>query len=68
MDKLEKDALEHSFQVKSAKNGIYMMPILEGKALKEEEFDKLDDTIKSRFEEKSTVVQEMIMEVKETKK
>ena len=63
MDKLEKDALEHSFQVKSAKNGIYMMPILEGKALKEEEFDKLDDTIKSRFEEKSTVVQEMIMEV-----
>lgn len=63
MNKLEKDALEYSFQVKSAKNGIYMMPILNGKALKEEEFDKLDDTIKTQFEEKSAVVQEMIMEV-----
>ena len=63
MEKLEHDALEHSFQVKSAQNGIYMMPVLEGKALKEEEFDKLDDEIKSQFEEKSTVVQEMIMDV-----
>ena len=63
MQKLEKDALEQSFQVKSAQNGIYMMPILNGKALKEEEFDKLDDTLKSSFEEKSTVVQQMIMDV-----
>ena len=63
MDKLTHDALEYSFQVKSAQNGIYMMPILEGKALKEEEFDKLDDELKSQFEEKSTVVQEMIMDV-----
>ena len=63
MNKLEKDALEQSFQVKSAQNGIYMMPILEGRALKEEEFEKLDETIKSGFEEKSVVVQQMIMDV-----
>ena len=63
MEKLANDALQYSFQVKSAQNGIYMMPILDGKALKEEEFDKLDDEIKGQFEEKSTVVQEMIMDV-----
>lgn len=63
MGKLEKDALEYSFQVKSAKNGIYMMPILDGKALKEEEFDKLEDNVKNQFEEKSAVVQQMIMDV-----
>ena len=63
MNKLERDALEYSFQVKSAQNGIYMMPILEGKALREEEFDKLDDEIKNSFGEKSEVVQQMIMDV-----
>ncbi len=63
MNKLEKDALNQSFQVKSAQNGIYMMPILDGKALKEEEFDQLDETVKSSFEEKSAVVQQMIMDV-----
>ncbi|MBR3003128.1 MAG: AAA family ATPase [Clostridia bacterium] len=63
MNKLERDALEYSFQVKSAQNGIYIMPILEGKALREEEFDKLDDEIKNSFGEKSEVVQQMIMDV-----
>ncbi len=61
MEKLEKDALEYGFQVKSAQNGIYMMPILNGKAITEEEFDKLDDNIKNEFEQKSSLVQEMIM-------
>ena len=63
MEKLEKDALEYNFQVKSAQNGIYMMPVLDGKALKEEEFDKLDDDIKNQFEEKSETVQQMIMDI-----
>lgn len=63
MDKLANDALQYCFQVKSAQNGIYMMPILDGKALKEEEFDKLDDETKNQFEEKSAKVQEMIMDV-----
>lgn len=63
MEKLEKDALEYNFQVKSAQNGIYMMPVLEGKALKEEEFEQLDVEIKAKYEEKSAMVQELIMEV-----
>ena len=38
-----------------------MMPIYEGRTLQEEEFNKLDDSIKSQFEEKSSIVQEQIM-------
>ncbi len=30
------------FQVKSANNGIYMMPVINGKTIEEEEFEKLD--------------------------
>ena len=63
MDKLSKDALNQGFQVKSNQNGIYIMPILDGKALQEEEFDKLDDSIKNQFEEKSVVVQQLVMDV-----
>ena len=61
MDNLNKDALKYNFQVKSAQNGIYMMPIVDGKTIEEDEFDKLDDTIKQEYEEKSVIVQEQIM-------
>ena len=62
MEKLEKETMKYDFQVKSAQNGIYMMPVLDGKALKEEEFNKLDDELKNKYEEKSNIVQEMIMQ------
>ena len=62
MEDLSNRALEFNFQVKSAQNGIYMMPVYEGKALKEEEFDKLDEKLKAEYEEKSEVVQQMIMD------
>lgn len=63
MDDLNKDALKLGFQVKSAQNGIYMMPMVNGKAIEEEEFDKLDEVTKKEFEDKSGVVQQQIMEV-----
>ena len=46
LDKLNNNASKHNFQVKAAQNGIYMMPIVDGKVLEEEEFNKLDDAIK----------------------
>ena len=63
MDNLGKESLKFGFQVKSAQNGIYMMPVLDGKALKEEEYDKLDEELRNSYEEKSGVVQQMIMDV-----
>ena len=62
MMKLSQDAAKYNFQIKSAQNGIYMMPVYDGKALKEEEFNKLEEEIRNEYEEKSTTVQEMIME------
>ncbi len=63
LDQLNHESEKHGFQVKSAQNGIYMMPIIDGKTIEEEEFDKLDDSIKKEFEEKSPIVQQQIMEV-----
>jgi len=62
MDKLNKDAEKHGFQVKSAQNGIYMMPVIDGKVIPEEEFEKLDENIKQEYESKSLIVQEQIMD------
>ena len=61
LDKLNQDASKNNFQVKTAQNGIYMMPIVDGRVIEEEEFDKLADEIKKEYEEKSLIVQEQIM-------
>ena len=63
LEKLNEDASKYNFQVKAAQNGIYMMPVVDGKAVEEEEFEKLDENVKQVYEENSTFVQEQIMEV-----
>ena len=63
LNNLNKETLKNDFQVKAAPNGIYMLPVFEGKAIDEEEFEKLDENIKKTFEEKSNIVQEQIMQV-----
>ncbi len=62
LEKLNKEAMKSGFQVKSTNNGVYMMPVIDGKALEEEEFNKLDDEIRKTFEENSVVVQDQIIE------
>jgi len=61
MTKLNEESQKHGFQVKSAQNGIYMMPVIDGKVIPEEEFEKLDESVKQEYEEKSLIVQEQIM-------
>ena len=61
LDKLNEEASKYNFQVKTAQNGIYMMPIVNGKTIEEEEFEKLDDETKQEYEKKSVIVQEQIM-------
>ena len=63
MEKLNEKSSKYGFQVKSAKNGIYMMPVINGKTIEESEFEKLDDETKKDFEDKSTIVQQHIMDV-----
>ena len=61
MTKLNEESQKHGFQVKSAQNGIYMMPVIDGKVVPEEEFEKLEESIKQEYESKSLIVQEQIM-------
>ena len=63
LEALNQESEKHGFQVKTAQNGIYMMPMMNGKTIEEEEFEKLDEAIKKEFEEKSNIVQQQIMEV-----
>lgn len=62
LEKLNKRTIVQGFQVKSTENGMYMMPVLDGKTLAEEEFDNLDENLKKEFEERSNLVQEQIFE------
>ena len=63
LENLNKRSEKYGFQVKSADNGIYMMPMIDGKVIKEEEFDKLDEDLKREYEDKSEIVQQQIIEV-----
>ena len=63
LEKLNNDAAKYKFAVKSAQNGIYMTPVVDGKPIEEEEFEKLDETIKQEYEQNSLIVQEQIMNV-----
>ena len=61
LEKLNKESAKYGFEVKTAQNGIYMMPIVNGKTLQEEEFDKLDEEVKKEYEDNSSIVQEQII-------
>ena len=63
LEKLNKESAKYGFEVKTAQNGIYMMPVVNGKILQEEEFEKLDDEVKKEYEDKSGIVQEQIISV-----
>lgn len=62
LEKLNKSSLKSGFEVKATNNGVYMMPVIDGKAIEEEEFNKLDDKVRKTFEENSAVVQGQIIE------
>ena len=63
LENLNKKTMEQGFSVKATQNGIYMMPVIDGKTIEEQEFEKLDASIKKDFEDKSALVQEQVFEV-----
>ena len=62
LEQLNKRTLVQGFEVKSTANGVYMMPVLDGKPLAEDEFEALDENVKREFEERSELVQEQVFE------
>ncbi len=63
LENLNKKTMEQGFSVKATQSGIYMMPVIDGKTIEEQEFEKLDASIKKDFEDKSALVQEQVFEV-----
>ena len=62
LEKLNKKTMQHGFQIKTAQNGIYMMPVINGETINEEDFEKLDEAVKKEFEDNSNIVQQQIFE------
>lgn len=62
LEKLNKASLKNGFEVKATNNGVYMMPVIDGRPIEEEEFNKLDNKTKKTFEENSSIVQDQIIE------
>lgn len=62
LEHLNEKTTKEGFQVKASQNGIYMMPIINGQPINEDDFAKLDEKVKSDFEERSQSVQEKIFD------
>ena len=60
LTKLNEKSIKHGFQVKTAQNGIYMMPVLNGKTIEEEEFNNLDEAVRQEYKQKSNIIQQQI--------
>ena len=51
-------AKENGFQLRSSNSGIYFMPIIDGKTINEEEYEKLEEAQQEAIDKASNVVQE----------
>ncbi len=58
MEDMSKMAAEYDFQIKTTNSGIYFMPVVNGTAIGEEEYDALDEAVKNEIEKNSQVVQD----------
>ena len=58
MKKLSEIAAEHGFTIKSTNSGMFFMPIVDGKAISEENYDSLSEEVKENINKESDLVQE----------
>jgi len=63
IEELNQSAEKYGFKVKSTNAGIYFLPVVEGKVLKEDEYEELSDDIRHEINKKSDSVQLETMEI-----
>lgn len=63
IQKLESDASEQGFKVKSTNAGIYFLPVLEGKTISEQEFGELEDSLRHAINARSEELQIQTIEI-----
>jgi len=57
LEQLNRDAEKQDFKVKTTNAGIYFLPIIDGKTLTEDEYEKLEEQVKTKLREKSQQLQ-----------
>lgn len=62
IEKLNKDAMKQGFEIKNTSSGIYFLPMIDGKTLTEDEFNRLDEKTKNDFEARSVLIQQQTIE------
>ena len=62
LEQLNKRTMVQGYKVQTTSNGVYMMPVLDGKPLEEDEFEALEESVKRDFEERSALVQDQVLE------
>ncbi|UMZ75025.1 Lon protease family protein [Natranaerofaba carboxydovora] len=63
MDKLNQIGEEYGFRFKHTSSGIVTIPMVEGKEINEEEYEKLDEDKRREIEEKSSEIQVHVMKI-----
>ncbi|MDR2898891.1 MAG: AAA family ATPase, partial [Clostridiales bacterium] len=60
---MSEDAKKYDFGIKSTNTGIYFMPIVEGEAITEEQYDELNEEDKTRINLSSSVVSDKAAQI-----
>lgn len=63
LSELGEDAQAHGFKVNTGSSGVYFLPVIDGKTISEEEFEKLDEDLKDQINEKTIVLQQDTLEI-----
>ena len=63
MKKMSDIATEHGFTIKSTNAGIYFMPVVDGEAVGEEQYDELNEDVKERINKESDTVQDLVSSI-----
>ena len=63
LNSLTNEAKQQGFEVKNSSNGIYFLPIYNGKTLDEEEFSTLPKEVQQDFEAKSKIMEQRTLEI-----
>lgn len=53
LDRLAEEAREYDFEIKYTPSGVYFIPIVNGRAISEEEYPELEKTIRDEIEKRS---------------
>lgn len=63
LQSLTSEAYEQGFEVKNSENGLYFLPIYEGKSLNEMEFSQLPQNIQEDFEKRSKIIEAKTLDI-----